>query len=265
MGFLIDSTGHYLLDSNGNPIPDSAAPTTPLSLIKRALKKSGVTGVGQTPSADDTQDAFDDLNDMMGQWARKRWLVYSLRDESLVSTGQQSYSIGPGGNFNIPRPDRLEDAYMRQLFTSPSLQSDYPLRVLQAREDYDRVRLKTLTAFSGCIFYSPDYPLGNLYPVPVMPGSMYELHIIVKSPLGSFVSLTQTVNLPPEYNEALLYNLAARLRPSYQLAPDPSIIALAEAALNVIKNENAQVPMLKLPVGLRARSPKYNYFSDVSS
>lgn len=264
MGYLIDSSGHYELDSNGQPIRDSLALTTPGILIKRVLKKSGVLGVGQTASADDTQDAFDDLNDMIGQWARKRWLIYHLRDEPLVSAGAQFYTIGPGGDFNIPRPDRLEAAFMRQLYMSPSLQTDFPLTVLEAREDYNRVRLKTLTAFSGYVFYDPDYPLGKIYTVPIMPASMYELHITVKQPLNSFVSLVQEVTLPPEYNEAIIYNLACRLRPSYQLPADQQMVVLAETALNVIKNENAQVPLLRLPTALRRRSSKYNYFADQS-
>jgi len=261
MGYILDSTGHYVLDSSGDPISDSLAPTTPLSLIIRALKKTGALGVGQSASAEDVQDAFADLNDMLGQWARKRWLIYHLIDWSVVSTGQLSYTIGPAGDFNVTRPDRLEFAFFRQLGSSFK-PVDYPLEILQSYEDYARITIKDLQGFPLSIFYDSGYPLGTLYPWPVIPAAQYELHILVKEVLGSFVSLTQTVNLPPEYNEALLYNLACRLRPSYQLPPDAQITALALTSLSVIKNANAQIPLLRLPTAVAKNGTPYNIFSN---
>src|ERR1700722_5997638 len=91
---------------------------TPLDIVTQALKKAGVLGVGQTPLAEDTNDAFYDLNDMIAQWARKRWLMWHLLDVPLVSTGAMSYTVGIGGNFNTPRPDRLEAAFFRQIVPS---------------------------------------------------------------------------------------------------------------------------------------------------
>jgi hypothetical protein len=265
MGYELDSTGHYVLDSSGDPISDGVAPTTPLSLIIRALKKSGVLGVGQSASAEDVQDAFADLNDMVGQWARKRWLIFNLRDEFITSTGAVNYTIGPGGDFNIPRPDRLEFGYFRQLGSS-NKPVDYPLEILQAREDYARITIKDLQGFPLSAFYDAafeaPYGRGRIYSWPVIPPTQYELHILVKQPLGSFFSLTQSINLPPEYNEAILYNLAARLRPSYQLPPDAQITALALTSLNVIKIANAQIPLLRLPTAVIQNGIPYNIFSN---
>ena len=81
---------------------------TPVDLIRLALRDSGVNGVGQTPNAEDNNDAFTHLNMMLAQWNRKRWLIYHTIDVSLVSTGALSYSVGAGGDFNTPRPDRVE-------------------------------------------------------------------------------------------------------------------------------------------------------------
>jgi hypothetical protein len=75
---------------------------TPLDLITLALKKAGVVGVGQTPEAEDTNDAFSDLNMMLGQWNRRRWLVYHLLDVAKVSTGAASYTVGPNGGLCRP-------------------------------------------------------------------------------------------------------------------------------------------------------------------
>ena len=74
-------------------------PTTPSDLITQALKIANVIGVGQTPNATDTNDCFNQLNMMLAQWQRRRYMVYNLVTVSKVATGQVSYTIGTGGGF----------------------------------------------------------------------------------------------------------------------------------------------------------------------
>lgn len=89
--------------------------TTPQDIINQAMLDAGVLGVGQTALAPDIADAFTRLNWMVSQWARKRWLIWQLITLSKISTGAQSYTVGPGGDFDISqRPDKLESAFLRQ-------------------------------------------------------------------------------------------------------------------------------------------------------
>lgn len=241
------------------------AVTTPAQIIALSLKDAGVVGVGQTAQAEDTTDAFDTVNMMLAQWNRKRWLLFHLIDVAKVSTGAVSYTVGVGGDFDTPRPDRLEDGcFFRQLITgSTPNQIDYPLQLLESREDYSRIGLKQLSTIPQYIYYDADYPLGRVYPWPVVQTALYEIHILLKAQLTQFTSLAQTINLPPEYLAAIRYNLACRLRPMYQLPPDPSVLALAHDSLNLIKNANAQIPRLRMPAGA-VRGRKYNVYSDSS-
>jgi hypothetical protein len=237
--------------------------TTPLAIITRALRKSGVVGVGQTPAPEDTSDALADLNDILSQWQRKRWLVYHLVDVSKVSTGAQSYTVGPGQDFDVARPDRIESAFLRQTVQSQPNQVDYPLEIIQSREDYNQIRLKTLTSFPSSIFYDSAYPVGTVYPWPLPLANIYAIHLTLKEQLGQFTSLTQTVNLPPEYGAALLWNLCRWLRRSYQLPPDAEVNSLAQDSLNLIRNANAQIPTLGMPKTL-IRDGVYNFWSDTT-
>lgn len=238
--------------------------TTPQDIIRQALKKAGVLGVGQTALAEDTQDAFSDLQDMLGQWQRKRWLVYHLVDYSHAGTGNISYSVGPAQEFNInPRPDKIESAFFRQVINEqvPN-QVDYPLSIIEAREDYNLIALKQLQSFPQYLFYDSGFPIALAYPWPVIQQNLYELHLTVKETLNQFTSLNQVISLPLEYFAALKFNLALRLRQAYQLPPDPALIALAKDALNVIRNANAQVPRLQIAKELIRPSGLYNYYSD---
>jgi hypothetical protein len=236
--------------------------TTPLDIITLALKSVGVIGVGQTPLAEDSNDAFTQLNMMLGQWNRKRWLVYHLVTSGIVSTAAQSYSVGPGGDINVPkRPDRLEAAFFRQLIQSQPNQIDYPLEILEAREDYNNIALKQLQSFPSYIFYDSDWPTGHIYPWPVPQSAIYEVFITYKETLTAFTGLTQSIVLPDEYLAALMFNLAIRLYPQYSRPPDPVIVGLASDALNTIRGANVQIARLQMPTDL-VRPGIYNPYSD---
>lgn len=229
--------------------------------ISLALRDSGVTGTGQTPLAEDANDAFTRLNRMLSQWQRRRWLVFHLVDTAYPADGSLSYSVGAGGQFAIPRPDKINAAYARQTVPSQPNLIDYPLSLIESREEYSRISLKTMGSFPTYVFYDSGYPLGNLFVWPV-PSSLYEIHILTKDVLGGFASLTSSLSLPPEYEEAVHYNLIQRLRSAYQLPADPFVNQQAAAALATIKTANAQIPTMHMPNGIPSVGGRYNIFSD---
>ena len=239
--------------------------TTALDLITGAMDDAGIIGVGQTPLAEDTNKALTRLNAMVAQWSRRRWMVFHLIDIVFTGTGALSYSIGPGGTVPLNRPDRIEAAFFRMLAGVPGNSIDYPLLILQSREDYNRIALKTMASFPQYLFYDSAYPTGNVYIWP-LPDLQYEMHLSVKPALQGFPTLKTVFNLPPEYEECIRLNLAVRLRVAYQLPPDAGLIALAKVALNTIKNTNAQIPLLQMPGDLtNGAGGGYNIFADTSN
>ena len=236
--------------------------TVLLDILKLALKDSGVLAVGQSPQPEDISDAFVRVNMMLAQWGKKRWLVYHLVDVAKVSTGAQSYTVGPGGDFDVAyRPDRIEAAFFRQTVQSVPNQVDYPLEIIEARETYNDIALKMLSSFPSYIFYDSSYPLGHIFPWPIPQSGIYEIHLSLKEVLSQFTSVSQVINLPAEYVPLIHYNLCARLRPAYQQLPDPTITALAKDSLNVVRGANTQIPRLKMPTDL-TRPGVYNPYSD---
>src|SRR5262249_48771220 len=144
------------------------------------------------------------------------------RDIGVVSDGRAGpdlggpYTVGPGGDFPIdPRPDRVEAAYLR--ITAFSTQPvDVPLTQLPAMEDYARVTLKKLVAFSRGYFYDSASPLGNLYLVNWPNANIYAIHIIVKNVFPIKLPLNLDLSfLPPTHRAAMKFNLALRLRQAY--------------------------------------------------
>jgi hypothetical protein len=239
---------------------------TVLDLVNLSLFSAGIVGTGQTASAQDANNAYTMLNYMLSEWQRKRWLVWHLVDLAVVSNGSVSYTVGPGGNINVPqRPDRLEAAYLRQLVAAPPFQVDFPIQILEAREDYSRISLKELTSFTRYMWYDAAYPLGAIFPWPLPNATIYELHILIKEQLSQFTSLSQTFNLPLEYENTIHWNLTDRLIAAYQVPLDPDqrnkIERLAKDSLNTIRKANAQIPRLTMPTNL-IRPGVYNPYSD---
>lgn len=250
--------------------------TTPLDIITQALKEVGAIGVGETPLAEDANDAFIRLNFMLAQWQKKRYMVYRLVDSWKQSTGDMYYTVGPGGDFDVVRPPVIESAFVRFLnngsdfddadfspdfSTNGSQVVDQIMKPILAREDYNLIAQKRLTGVPGYFFYDPEVPLGRLYCWPIPNPDIYSIHIATREAISQFTSLAQTISLPPEYIPAMFYNLAVRLMPSYSQDPRPDLLALAKDAEAVVKGSNAAVPTLAMPDGLQ-RPRAYNIYSD---
>lgn len=219
-------------------------------LIGLALRTSGVLGQGQSAGAEDNSDALAFMNMMVAQWQRRRWLVWDLADTACTSTGALSYQVGSGFSFNVARPDKIDSAFARQLPATGSGPLDYPLGIIESREDYNRIALKSLTSWPAGVFYDSQFQVGVLYFWPIPQAGAFELHIATKAQLPRYSVLTDALNLPPEYTEALLYALAVRLTMNYGMPTRPDHVAAMKAALNTIRVANAQISTMGMPGGL---------------
>lgn len=234
---------------------------TPVALIRLILRDAGVNGVGQTPKAEDNNDVFTTINQMMAEWSAKRWLVYHLVNVSTATTGAQSYTVGPGGDFNTARPDQIEAAFFRSTSNAPQ-PVDYPLTPIFAREDYNRIPVKNVGTWPDCFFYDSGWPLGTFYPYPIPSSGIGLLFLSLKATIAEFADLTTPIDLPPTYANAIRWNAAVRIRPMYQLPEDQSLIRLATQSLAVIRGQNTQLPHMQMPTGIPLQGGRYNIYSD---
>ena len=241
--------------------------TLGLDVVSQALWKAGITGRGITPSQTDTQDALADLNDMVDQWNTQRLMVWDMLNTGFTCTGQTTpYTVGPGGNYAMtPRPNRIYTAFVRQLQYVGNLQVDTPLKVIDAREEYDRINTKTLASFPEAVFLDTAMPLAQLYVYPwPSPAGMYAVYITTKGSIPQITLQTNMSGLPGGYVAAMKFNLARRLRQAYGRGnrPDVELNKQANDALDVIMMANMQVPDAGMPPSLLQRGNGYNIYSD---
>lgn len=168
---------------------------TARDFVLLAMKEAGVIGLGQTPSDPDINDCYTLLIRMLSQWQKRRWIVPNLIDVYARGNNAISNGIGPGQYYNSLRPDKIQSAYFKQVNSGPQDVS-YPLIPIWSYEDYSQISLKELNSWPTYYFYDNAFPVGNVFIWPI-PSSDYEVHLIVKGPIGFTIQLEEvekTVN-----------------------------------------------------------------------
>jgi hypothetical protein len=222
-------------------------------LITFVLRASGINGVGQTPLAEDSNTGLDFLRMLIAGWQRKRWMVWNEQELSKVSTGANFYSIGPAQDFDSPRPDEIHAAWCRlKPFSGPNA-VDLPLAIIDSHEDWAGIGVKDLKSLPAAVFYDSSFPIGRVYFWPVPPASDYEMHLVVKAALPTYTTLTDPLNLPDEYLEAVMWSLCVKLQMAYGLPARPDHAAAMKVAVDTIKLANTQIPQLGMPAALTGR------------
>ena len=203
-------------------------------LIDGALRLIGVIASGETPSAQESNDALGALNQMLLSWSAAGVPVYQVSRDTLSLTGAASYTIGPSGAIPTARPVKLKSAQVSSGGVSVDVE-------IVTAERWTRFKDRTLTGkFASELYYDGGFPLGTiaLWPAPVTGGTL-ELYSL--KPLTAFTSLSDTINLPPGYEHALRFALASVLAPEYGATMSPDATANAQQAMTSIGTLNTQV------------------------
>jgi len=234
---------------------------TAFDLVTSALRLIGVLADGETPSDVNANTGLSVLNDMIDAWNAERQAIFTTRsDDFPFVLGQQSYTLGLTGNFNIPRPARI-DGMSAILLDNPSNPIEVPLVMFTVDQWQTEVPVKVVdSSFPQICYDDGGFPLRtlNFWPIPTtQPNSVriYSWQALAAQTLVSVVSF------PPGYAEALRYNLAARLGAEFNSPASSVVIALAQQGLARIKTMNA--PELLLRSDLIASPAGYNYKADL--
>lgn len=217
------------------------AATSALSLITRSLRVIGECAGEEVPDAAKAQDGFDHLQDLMDALKTQRLMIpVLLRTQTPLVIGKASYTIGPGGDIDIPWPQTIEWARLIQN-TGVTPPIEVPLRILSDQE-WVAVRQKTMvSSYAQSIYFNHGWTtfvggsavnLGTIYvlPIPQVPQSALALYTPQAFP--EFADLATTYVFPPGWNRVLRLKLAKALASEYG-RDFPSEDELAEAWADV--------------------------------
>lgn len=237
--------------------------STFLEIASDASSVIGQTGIGQTISPEEAAQAMRFANRMLAKWSAQRLFLPDVNTRSYgLTSGLQDYVVGPTasgpGSFVQSRPMFVENA--RAVIPGTSTELDMNLL---SKVEWDAIRDKqaqtSVTGTPSDIWTEPSFPNMAFHVWPV-PSVGVTIKIGTWELLQQFATVFDVVNLPPEYEDALVFNLAIALAPTYekpvtQDIQDKAVDGILKLqALNaqtlrgaIGANRTLQVPNLDIP------------------
>ncbi len=221
----------------------SATLITATTIITSALDLIGAYGVGESLSADDAASGLRRLNAMMSSWAIQPQTIPVIRREVFdVVANQSTYTIGSGADFNTSRPSMLTNAALLLNTSSPAI--EIPIAIL-TDDMYAAIAIKTQTNVQfTSIYYNPTFTTsgwGTIFLWPVPTTAANDVVIYRPEQLSEFTNLTAQYQVPNGYEEALSYNLAARLAAPFGRPLNDDVRSMAKQSLANIKRQNTKM------------------------
>lgn len=219
-------------------------------LIRSAMRKIGVLAAGEPLPPSEGDDAKQVFSQMVDSWALESLLipVVGVVTKQLLS-GVSEYTIGiypddeiPDSHIETARPEKIISAFIRD-----SYDTDYPQEIIDSKT-FNRISRKTNSSRPSRIYVRKGWPLNTLL-FESLPYADETLHMEVTQPLSEYLStasLTDVVNLPPGYEQVLIYNLAIVLSDEWGKAVSATVAAMAVDGKRKIKRSNYRMLVLGL-------------------
>lgn len=234
-----------------------------IDLISSAARLAGILASGETLQGNEPQDCLVILQQMMDEWQADGLKIFTENINTFPFVlGTQTYTLGTGGTFSMPRPAKISRIGC-QILSNPSQPSEIPITMLDI-DGWANVRVKNIGGSYPLFCYADyAYPLMNLY-FWVIPGLASNAVIYSWQPLTTWPDLAITnVTFPPAYLEAIRYNLADKLIPEFGMPPLPQVMMTAASSLAALKDINLPAPMLRCDPGLSGTGASiYDWRSD---
>jgi hypothetical protein len=240
-----------------------------IDLISSSARLAGILASGETLSGNETSDALLILQQMMDEWQADGLKIFCENINTFPFVlGQQTYTLGTGGNFSMPRPEKISRMGC-QILSNPTQPSEVPITMLDV-DGWANVRVKNI-AGSYPLFCYPDYQFNvtagnatmnlNFW---VIPGLACNCVIYSWQPLSTWPDLSTTnLTFPAAYIQAIKYNLAVLLANEFQAPQNPGVMLIANNSLQSLKEINLPAPILRCDPGLSGTGvAMYDWRSD---
>jgi hypothetical protein len=236
-----------------------------LDIITDALVACGSQSAGEPVSSDDAAAGLRILNQMMDMFNSQRLMIYTIQRLPFPMTaGKQTYSVGPGGDVNIPRPPKIEKY---GIITSANPLLPLELEVADLTLDqWQHIPIKNVpAALSLGVWNDKGFPLMLLNYWP-LPNTTLQLVIYPWIALPTFPNLDQQFTFPPAYAEVIKYQLAFRCGIEFpgEVERMPLIKYMADQGMDWLKSMNTEVAELHTTElnTIGGRKGYYNFYSD---
>jgi hypothetical protein len=184
-------------------------------LIHSSFRLIGAIAAGEILETNELNDALVSLNQMIASW--------NTEGASLVGRQRMTMPVYQANTYPLMfQPIRIVAASVN------SGGIDSPLEIVDAAGWESTPEKQALSVYVQKLYCDYLYPTSTVYiaPQPRLSGT---LEFFYYSQIPLFVTLNDTITLPPGYEVALRYNFAVALLPEYPRSQsDPSLPAQAQ-------------------------------------
>ena len=238
-------------------------------LYTSAFRELDIGAQGEVLSAEDAAWGLEKLQRLIDRINARGPMIYNVNFSLFtLPTNTQPITIGPGGTFDVAqRPIKIASATLVLSGTSPAV--EYPLGV-QDNQWWRSQAVKALTStLPTDIYYSPDNPLGNIYPWPI-PTTENQIRLELWVALSQAINGATNLGMPPAYWDYVVMTLASDLAHSYgpeamQLVSAPGFQRAFKEAQKAVEANNIKSP--RMSTAEAGQSPRdgrrgdFNYYT----
>lgn len=234
------------------------------TIVNDAMVEIGALDPTQTADATESFVAAGKLNRLLNNWNADGAGCYAVSFPAFTLTPNlQPHTIGPTGTWTLTeRPVAIDGLQLVLTNVSPNVNVTI---ILHDSDWWQNVSVPTLAqSYPTDGYYDPTFPNGSLYLYPI-PTTAWGVQLKIRSTLTDALSVTDTIVLPPGYQDAVTLTLAEDLAgllhaPMPQLLPEKA----AKARARIFAN-NLEVPKITtwdagMPSG-RGRRSNFNYLT----
>ena len=214
--------------------------TTVRDIIQDSMIEIGALAPADAMPAEDAAYGLRALNRMIQKWNTEELMIYTINRQTFpIVINEQKYTIGIGGDINIPRPVKVQMASVI-IQTNAVSPVELALREL-TDEEWRATAVKNVTsAYPTQFWLDGNYPLNGMYLWPIPQNPYSELVLYTWGKTENFATLNDEVSFPNGYEEALVTNLAITLSNSYGVQAGPALVARAAASKSAIESINIE-------------------------
>ena len=196
-------------------------------MVRGSLELVHLAEGGEPLAAEDTTVALNTLRRMLRTWAVTGVRLW-LNDEEIITLAAStaSYTLDPR---------YLEISYG---FRRDASGNDTPIRLMD-RDEYNRLSYKASSGPPYAVFVNRllTSTTATVYPVPTAAGEY--IYLTGKRQILDPTQLTETIEVPAEWEETVVFNLAKRLLPTFPGTPDPGmIISTADELYAILEGQD---------------------------
>jgi hypothetical protein len=222
------------------------------SIITGALRQLNVIGASEPPQAQDTAICLEALNALMDSLSNSLSNIFTITPlRFLLTANKEAYTLGPGGDWDTPRPMRIETA---NVMLYPAIGGDGSIGQTSSTQffglklaNYSQFAQQPLrfvgSTWPTMLYDDCAYPLRTVRLWPV-PQNAFAIELWMWAPLSTYTDLTADLNLPKGYERYLTLKLAVEVAPEFGKQVSDTTRANLEQAETAIKTLNKQTQVV---------------------